>query len=294
MKYTLCHLLLTSLFALSVAASSNAAQDSKVVMQSATQASLASIIAARSDEDKSRDLYRNPQQVLEFSGIQPGMTVIEVLPGGGWYTKILAPYLQAEGTLHSAHYPRDVWEMFGFFDADTIDKRVEAVKSWPVTVNQYGGDGSHSVGFAFGAMPKSLKGTVDAVFMVRALHNLNRFEEEVGIRRQALKEIYEALKPGGSVTLVQHRAPEAASDDWAEGQNGYLKKSAVIAMFAEVGMQLADESEVNANPKDQPKADDFVWRLPPSLMTSQDNPELQAQLKAIGESDRMTLKFIKK
>ena len=83
-------------------------------------------------------------------------------------------------------------------------------------------------------------------------------------------------------------------DDWATGKNGYLKKSFVVAQFEANGFELADESEVNANPKDQPTTDDFVWRLPPSLRTSRDNPELMAQLKAIGETSRMTLKFKKK
>ena len=90
-----------------------------------------------------------------------------------------------------------------------------------------------------------------------------------------------------------HRAPETTSDEWADGNRGYLKQSAVIAMFQEAGLELVASSEVNANPKDQPGADDTVWRLPPSLRGSKEDPELQAAMLAIGESDRMTLLFRK-
>ena len=101
------------------------------------------------------------------------------------------------------------------------------------------------------------------------------------------------LKDGGLVGVVQHRAPESASDEWANGSRGYLKQSAVIAMFEDAGFQLVARSEINANPKDQPGEEDIVWRLPPSLRTSQENPELREAMLAIGESDRMTLLFRK-
>jgi len=92
---------------------------------------------------------------------------------------------------------------------------------------------------------------------------------------------------------VQHRAPETASDEWADGSRGYLKQSAVIAMFETAGFQLVSKSEINANPKDKPGADDMVWRLPPSLRSSKEDPALREAMLAIGESDRMTLLFRK-
>ncbi|MEQ8751494.1 MAG: hypothetical protein RIC52_17140, partial [Amphiplicatus sp.] len=138
-----------------------------------------------------------------------------------------------------------------------------------------------------------MKETVDAVLMVRALHHFNRLEEQGGYMTAALKDTMDVLKPGGIVGVVQHRAPEGNADAWATGDNGYLKQDQVIAAFEAAGFELVDTSEINANPNDQPTEEEFVWRLPPALATSADNAELKAQMEAIGESDRMTLKFRK-
>ena len=110
---------------------------------------------------------------------------------------------------------------------------------------------------------------------------------------KALEDIKKLLKPGGIVGVEQHRAPEGSSAAWATGDNGYVKQSAVIAAFETAGFELVDKSEINANPKDQPTEKDFVWRLPPTLATSQKDEELKAKMLAIGESDRMMLKFRK-
>ena len=101
------------------------------------------------------------------------------------------------------------------------------------------------------------------------------------------------LKPGGIVGVEQHRAPEGQSDASTKGDRGYVKQSAVIAAFQKAGFELVEQSEINANPKDQPSESDIVWRLPPTLATSKDNPEQKAQMESIGETDRMTLKFRK-
>jgi predicted methyltransferase len=134
---------------------------------------------------------------------------------------------------------------------------------------------------------------VDRVLLIRALHNLNRFEQVAGTRSQALAAVRGMLKEDGLVGVVQHRLPESAPDEGADGSRGYLKQSAVIDMFENAGFELVASSEINANPKDQPGANDIVWRLPPSLSTSKENPELRAAMEAIGESDRMTLLFRK-
>jgi len=110
---------------------------------------------------------------------------------------------------------------------------------------------------------------------------------------QALADMKKLLKPGGIVGVEQHRAPEDQPDASTKGERGYLKQSAVIAAFQAAGFELVDKSEINANPNDKPSAEDVVWRLPPTLATSKDNPELKAQMEAIGETDRMTLKFRK-
>jgi len=126
------------------------------------------------------------------------------------------------------------------------------------------------------------------------LHNLARFEDEGGYMTKALTDTHALLKPGGIVGVVQHRGPESNTDEWADGNNGYLKQSAVIAMMDKAGFDPVDTSEINANAKDKPSNEDIVWRLPPTLGTSKDNPELKATLTAVGESDRMTLKFKKR
>ena len=110
---------------------------------------------------------------------------------------------------------------------------------------------------------------------------------------QALADTHALLKPGGIVGVVQHQGPEGNTDDWANGSNGYLKKSDVIAKFEAAGFKLVKESAINENPNDVPTNDEIVWRLPPILNTSREDAELKAKMEAIGESNRMTLLFKK-
>jgi predicted methyltransferase len=147
--------------------------------------------------------------------------------------------------------------------------------------------------FHFGAMPAEYAGTADVVFMVRAMHNLARFEAKGGFLTEALNDSFAVLKPGGTLGIVQHQARDEMSDDFADGSHGYLKKAFVIAAAEKAGFEFVAESDINANPKDQPSDEDIVWRLPPTYGTSADNPELRAEMEAIGESNRMTLKFRK-
>ncbi|MEL7312069.1 MAG: methyltransferase domain-containing protein [Pseudomonadota bacterium] len=253
---------------------------------------LEAALDAQSEEMKARYAARNPAQTLEFFGIEPGMTVVEALPGGGWYSKILIPYLGESGKLIGVDYALDMWPKFGFFSDEQIEEKKTWTTTWVETANGWG-DGANVEAFVFGDMGDVEKESADAVLMVRALHNLNRFEDDGAFRTQALQDAYDVLKPGGTLGIVQHRAPSDAPDDWANGENGYLKQAAVIAAVEAAGFELVDSTEINANPADQPTVDDFVWRLPPSLGTSRDNEELRAEMIAIGESDRMTLKFRK-
>ena len=101
------------------------------------------------------------------------------------------------------------------------------------------------------------------------------------------------LKPGGIVGVVQHEAPAGRDDTWADGSRGYLNRAALVSNFEAAGFELVAESDINANPEDMPGEEDIVWRLPPSLSTSKENPELRAQYEAVGESNRMTLLFRK-
>jgi len=254
---------------------------------------LMAVVEAREEVDKERDDNRHPVETLAYFGISPNMTVVEVLPGGGWYSRILAPYVAENGALHGLTYADEMWPMFGFFSAEAIEKRKQANKNFGRSVSEWGGNGENSKGFAFNAIPKAVLGSADAVVMIRAFHHLNRFEAKAGTRTQALADIYALLKPGGIVGVVQHRAPESAPDAWAAGHAGYVKQSLVIESFKAAGFMLAGSSEINANVKDKPTSEDSVWRLPPSLRTSKEDAVLRAKMQAIGESDRMTLLFRK-
>ncbi|MEL6379413.1 MAG: methyltransferase [Pseudomonadota bacterium] len=257
---------------------------------------LDSVLASQPDAVKARYGARNPKETLEFLRIKPGMTVVEVLPGNnGWYTGILLPYLGADSTLVGADYDPEMWALFGgFVNDEFLEARRTWSESWTTSTSEASDDGDADVkAFAFGNMPDEMAGTADAVLMIRALHHLNRFEEKGGFLTSALEETTRVLKPGGLVGVVQHRGPEGNDDAWATGDQGYVKQSAVIAAFTDAGLELVEQSEINANPKDQPSNDDMVWRLPPTLGTSADNEELKAQMTAIGESDRMTLLFRK-
>ncbi|WOR14179.1 hypothetical protein RYZ27_10405 [Hyphomonas sp. FCG-A18] len=254
---------------------------------------LQAALDAQDDAAKARYDSRNPGETLAFFGIEPGMTVAEALPGGGWYSKILLPYLGPEGKLVGAHYPDDMWPRFGFGD-EWAATRVEASNTWTTTAAEWGVEnGAKLADYKLTEMPEEMAGKLDAVLFIRALHNLNRFNADAGYMDATLAETFKALKPGGIVGVVQHNAPEANSDEWANGSNGYLKKAAVIAMFESAGFELVDSSDVNANPKDVPTEEDFVWRLPPTTAGTEEGTPERAAMEAIGESNRMTLKFIK-
>jgi predicted methyltransferase len=170
------------------------------------------------------------------------------------------------------------------------------VTDWPANAGEWRGDSGASLSaFHFGSVPPALEGTADAAFFPRVLHNLARFQAvgEGDYLDIALAETYRVLKPGGIMGVVQHHARDEMPDEWATGANGYLKKQFVIEQMESAGFEFVAESDINANEKDQPTTDDFVWRLPPSLATSSGNEALRARYLAIGESNRMTLKFRK-
>lgn len=251
------------------------------------------VITARSTEDQSRDNARHPAKTMAFFQVEKGMTVAEALPGGGWYTRILAPYLGTEGALYGINYMDEVWPLFGFMDEKAIAKRIATTNEFPGLVKDITDNGITVKGFTFSTVPEDAYGTADRVLIIRALHNLNRFESSIGSRSQALSAVRVLLKKDGLVGVVQHRLAESADDAGADGSRGYLKQSAVIAMFEQAGFELLASSEINANPKDKPGPKDIVWRLPPSLSGAQDKPEVKAAMQAVGESDRMTLLFKK-
>jgi predicted methyltransferase len=255
---------------------------------------LAALLDAQPEETKARYQYRHPQETIEFFGIEPGMTVVEALPGGGWYTRILLRWLGSEGRLIGADYSLEMYPNFGWASDEFLAEQAKWMPNFVAWATEWGGENGASVrAFHFGSLPRNLVGTADVVFMVRAMHNLARFESEGGFLTAALGDAFDVLKPGGTLGVVQHHARDEMPDEFADGSHGYLKKSFVIAAAEQAGFEFVAESDVNANPKDQPSEDDIVWRLPPALGTSGDNPDLRAQLEAVGESNRMTLKFRK-
>lgn len=257
-------------------------------------AGLNAVLEKQEDAAKARYTYRNPKETLEFFGIAPGMNVVELVPGGGWYSKILLPYLGKEGQLTAVGYSDALLRSFS--NGETTERMwnfqygytkntVENLEKWA------GEDGAAGKAFLNGELPHDYIGTADAVLAIRGLHHLNRFD--VKNFEVALDDFMKVLKPGGVVGIVQHQAAEDADDEWANGDNGYLKKSLVIERFKDAGFEFVAETDLNENPKDKPGMEDAVWRLPPTLGTSQEDEALRKQMEAIGESNRMTLLFRK-
>lgn len=267
---------------------------STTIINNAQAADIDHALAAQPEAAKARYQYRNPKETLSFFGIKKGMTVVEALPGGGWYTKILLPVLGDEGKLVGVDYAQTLWSNFSFMTPERIEAKKTWVDTWTEQANGWRGEADAPVAaFQFNAMPEDMNGTADAVLFIRALHNLSRFEEKGGYLTSALKETNAILKEGGIVGVVQHQAREDRPDAWADGSSGYLKKSAVIAKFEKHGFKLIGDSEINSNPKDQADEGDIVWRLPPTLNGAKDDEEKKAAMLAIGESNRMTLLFKK-
>lgn len=260
----------------------------------ASDGNLAETLAAQPEDVQARYEHRHPRETLEFFEVEPGMTVVEALPGGGWYSKVLISFLGAEGRLIGADYAIEMFPLFGFVDEEFVDNRRNWIADWTADAASWQGDnGAPASAFIFGSMPEDLTGTADRVLLIRALHNLARFEGDGGFLSAAMSDAFRVLKPGGIVGVVQHQARDDKPDEFAMGDHGYLKKSYVIERMEMAGFEFIGETDVNQNPNDQPGDDDVVWRLPPTLQGSPENSEARAAMEAIGESNRMTLKFRK-
>jgi len=264
-----------------------------------TPGPLQSVLDAQPDEIKARYDARHPRETLEFFGIEPGMTVVEGLPGGGWYTRILLPYLGSGGKLIAANYPLDLWPNFPFADEAFMERIRQWPEQFPIQAEEWcEGDCAEVSTFWFGDMPAELEGTVDVVLFVRVLHNMANFQNQ-GVDNyldRAFADAHAALRGGGMLGVVQHEARDDMPDEWADGSAGYLKRDFVIERAETAGFELVGESDINANPDDRPTTDEVVWRLPPSLSVpeeAEDAEVLRARYESIGESHRMTLKFRK-
>jgi predicted methyltransferase len=233
--------------------------------------------AHRSPEAMARDEFRHPRETLEFFGLREGMTVVELAPGGGWYTEILAPLLAPTGHYYAAHYSPNGRGYYRRSLGNYLRKLGE-------NEDVYG-----KVVVTTLAPPESAviapAGTADMVLAFRNVHSWMR----AGTIADTFSAAFGALKPGGVFGVVQHRARDGRAAD-AMKETGYVSEDYVIAAARSVGFELDARSEINANPKDSADHKEGVWELPPSLRGAEEEREAK---RAIGESDRMTLRFIK-
>lgn len=226
----------------------------------------------RSAANRARDQYRHPVETLTFFGVKPNQTIVEFSPGGGWYTEILAPMASAKGRYVALVSPRG---------AESAGKMIVDKKAWfgPATVATLDAAAGTST------VPAN---SADVVLTFRNVHNLT-MGADPSTAPNAFKAFFAMLKPGGTLGVVEHRLPEAR-DSADEQKSGYLKRSTVVKLATDAGFKLAGESEVNANPKDTADHPEGVWTLPPVMRLKDVDA---AKYRAIGESDRMTLKFVK-
>lgn len=232
----------------------------------------------RSPEHRARDRYRHPLETLAFFEMTPGMTVVEIFPGGGWYTEILAPYVKGKGKLYAAGFDETSDNRFLSQSAKRFQAKLTA------DPDRYG-----EVSVTVLAPPTKTAiapaGSADRVLTFRNVHNWMA----AGTAETVFAAMFKALKPGGLLGLVEHRGAEGAEQD-PRARSGYVSEAHVIELAEAAGFKLLATSEINANPKDRKDYEQGVWTLPPTLRLKDKD---RAQYLTIGESDRMTLKFIK-
>ncbi len=246
-----------------------------------TPNSLSQIIAGkqRSVVHKDRDQYRHPQQTLEFFEVKNNMTVVEIWPGEGWYTEILAPYLKDKGKLYAAHFSSDAKSPFL---KKSLQKFISKLHSHPKI---YG-----KVELTTLQPPNALQiapdGTADRVLTFRNVHNWMKADQAATV----FNAMFKALKSGGILGVVEHRNTAGLKPQDPHAASGYVSEDYVIELARNAGFEFLGKSEINANPKDTKDYPDGVWTLPPTLKLKDKDKDKYLN---IGESDRMTLKFIK-
>jgi predicted methyltransferase len=232
----------------------------------------------RSEENKRRDQYRHPEQTLAFFDVQDDMTVVEISPGKGWYTEILAPYLRDKGKLYAAHFSPNNPEAY-FKDSlkaylDKLHKHPKLYDKVEVTVLQPPNE-----------VQIAPDGSADRVLTFRNVHNWMKNDQAAAV----FSAMFKALKPGGILGIVEHRGSSIKPQD-PKAVSGYVNEDYIIALARKAGFEFLAKSEINANPKDTKNHPEGVWTLPPTLKLKDKDKE---KYLAIGESDRMTVKFIK-
>lgn len=259
---------------------------SLVISLNVNSSSLDEIIAGkhRSEENTSRDEYRHPKETIEFFGTKPTDHVLEMWPGTGWYSEILAPYVKDHGQFTAV--------TFGMDNLYSDDKRAASWSRTAVSYIEKMSDKELYGDVIFQEFEPPQKNqvadpnTVDVAYAVRTIH----IWDEKGILSQGFKSLFNALKPGGILAVVQHRG-NALTSIGSSAVEGYLDERYVIEVAESVGFKFVDRSEINANLKDTKDYPKGVYALLPTLAMGQHDKD---KYISIGESDRMTLKFIKK
>jgi predicted methyltransferase len=250
------------------------------IADDATVAALQAVAAGkhRSDANKARDPYRHPVETLSFFGIRDDMTVVEIFPGGGWYTEILAPFLKEKGTYYAAGLDPDSSSEFARRSARAFQDKLDADPAL------YG-----KVKISVLAPPDKTAiappGSADLVLTFRNIHNWMA----AGTADQVFAAMYKALKRGGVLGVVEHRGNPAIPQD-PKAESGYVNQEYAIKLAEKAGFRFVESSEINANPKDTKDYPKGVWTLPPTFAMKDQDRE---KYRAIGESDRFTLKFVK-
>jgi len=237
----------------------------------------------RSAANRERDAARHPYETLRFFGLRPELAVVELAPGGGWYTEILAPYLRERGRLYAAHYARD--------DADEGRRRSRAAFEAKLARNPELYDrvvlGTLPTrvqsGSSFGDI--TIPGGADLVLTFRNVHNWI----EAGHLDASLRAFHQVLKPGGVLGVEEHRAAPGTSVERIKS-SGYVTEALLIERAKAAGFELAARSEINANPRDTKDHANGVWALPPTLRGGDVD---RAKYLAIGESDRFTHRYVR-
>lgn len=261
--------------------------DPKAVAQSqADQGALSAAINSSLRIDAHRDNFRHPLDTLLFFGVKPSDKVVEIWPSGGWYTAIIAPYLKGGNGEYIAALSHS---------NSPSERLTQSINTYKAKFTQspesYGKVSVTYFGAASGELAPA--GSVDKVLSFRNVHNWMG----AGFQDKAFADFYAALKPGGYLGIVEHRASNNAPQD-PKAANGYVREDAVIAMAQKAGFQYVGKSEINANAKDTKDHPFGVWTLPPVLRTAGNgqpaNPAFDnAKYREIGESDRMTILFMK-
>ncbi|HKT71551.1 MAG TPA: hypothetical protein VJQ47_01565 [Steroidobacteraceae bacterium] len=245
-----------------------------------TAAQLDAVLAGsqRSDGNRARDVYRHPKETLLFFGIRPEMHVLEVWPEPGWYTEIIAPLVKDHGKYYAGVIPPDPTSRFV---TERLDRYPKKLAERPDLYGQV-----QIVTFPHDGTDAVPPGTVDLVLTFRNIHNWMARDEGSA----AFATMYKALKPGGVLGVVEHRGDPQVPQD-PKAKSGYVNEDYAIKLIEAQGFQLVGKSQINANPRDTKDYEQGVWTLPPTYRLGEQDREKYA---AIGESDRFTLKFVKR